>query len=176
MKTISITLFAIFAINISVFAQAKVKDQATINVPGLHCDLDKERLERTFFKMEGVLKYKIDVKRKTIFVSWLTDRTNIGTLKAEIANTGYDADNEKAEPTMRLKLPATCRVEQVVAPAKPAETKPAVVPAKPETKNTKPIITTEKPVIKTTKPAVTNTKPIVKTAKPATTNTVPKKN
>ena len=66
MKIIYIILLAMLATNIDAFAQAKVKDQATIKVPGLHCDLDKDRLERTFFKMEGVLKYKIDVKRKKI--------------------------------------------------------------------------------------------------------------
>ena len=171
------------ATNIDAFAQAKVKDQATIKVPGLHCDLDKDRLERTFFKMEGVLKYKIDVKRKTIFVAWLTDRTNIKTLKAEIANTGYDADDEKAEETIRKRLPPACKVEPVVA-AKPAEVVPVVVaPAKPIVTNTKPAVTAPNPVVKTTKPPVANTKPVIKTTTTLPTNTkpviksiVPKKN
>lgn len=165
MKSIYIILIALFTVNVSAFAQAKVKDQATIKVPGLHCDLDKERIERQIFKIDGLIKYKVDVKRKTVFVAWLTDRTNLATLRVEIANVGYDADNEKAEETMRKRLPAACRVEPIVVPVKQVQPAPAVVPAKPEIKTTKPVVTTTKPVVTTTKPATTNTKPVVKPAK-----------
>jgi periplasmic mercuric ion binding protein len=179
MKIIYISLLAIFATNLSAAAQAKVKDQATIKVPGLHCDLDKERIERSIFKLDGMIKYKIDVKRKTVFIAWLTDRTNIETLKTEIANTGYDADDVKAEESMRKRLPAACRVETVV-PVKPVVAVPApaapTVPAKPEVKPAKPVVTTTKPELKATKPAAPNTKPVVTPAKPAVKTVTPKKN
>jgi periplasmic mercuric ion binding protein len=178
MKIIYLSLLAIFAIHFSAFAQAKVKDQATIKVPGLHCDLDKDRIERSIFKLDGMIKYKIDVKRKTIFIAWLTDRTNIETLKAEIANTGYDADDVKAEESMRKRIPAACRVETVV-PVKPVVATPApvapVVPAKP-TVPAKPEVKTTKPAVTTTKPVVTPAKPVVTPAKPAVKTVAPKKN
>jgi periplasmic mercuric ion binding protein len=185
MKIVYISLIAIFAFNLSATAQAKVKDQATIKVPGLHCDLDKDRIERSIFKLDGMIKYKIDVKRKTVFIVWLTDRTNIETLKTEIANTGYDADDIKAEESMRKRIPAACRVETVV-PAKPVVATPApaapvvpakpTVPAKPEVKATKPVVTTTKPATAPSKPAVTPAKPVVTPAKPAVKTVAPKKN
>jgi periplasmic mercuric ion binding protein len=174
MKIIYLSLLAIFAINFSAFAQAKVKDQATIKVPGLHCDLDKDRIERSIFKLDGMIKYKIDVKRKTVFIVWLTDRTNIETLKTEIANTGYDADDIKAEESMRKRIPAACRVETVV-PVKPVVATPApvapVVPAKP----TVPAVKTTKPAVPITKPATAPAKPVITPAKPAVKTVPPKK-
>jgi periplasmic mercuric ion binding protein len=177
MKNIYITLLAIFAAQLSAKAQAKVKDQATIKVPGLHCDLDKDRIERSIFKLDGMIKYKIDIKRKTVFIVWLTDRTNIETLKAEIANTGYDADDVKAEESMRKRIPAACRVEPAPTPVKPAEKAPLIIapPAKPEVKTTKPVANT-KPEVKTTKPIVPATKPAITTTKPVVKPVVPKKN
>jgi periplasmic mercuric ion binding protein len=178
MKIIYISLLALFATNLSAIAQAKVKDQATIKVPGLHCDLDKEKIERSIFKLDGMIKYKIDVKRKTVFIAWLTDRTNIETLKTEIANTGYDADDIKAEESMRKRLPAACRVETLV-PVKPVVATPApvapVVPAKP-TVPAKPEVKTTKPAVPTTKPATAPSKPAVGISKPPVKTVAPKKN
>jgi periplasmic mercuric ion binding protein len=177
MKVIYMTLLVIFAAQFSAVAQAKVKDQATIKVPGLHCDLDKDRIERSIFKLDGMIKYKIDIKRKTVFIVWLTDRTNIETLKAEIANTGYDADDVKAEESMRKRIPAACRVEPVVVPVKVIEKAPTVIvapTAKPEIKTTKPVANT-KPEVKTSKPVAPATKPASNT-KPVVKPVVPKKN
>lgn len=108
-------------------AQQKVSDKAVINVPGLHCDMDKERLINYLGHQSGITSVKADVKKKTVTVTWLTDRTNIEEIKTAIANRGYDADDVTAEETAQKRLPAACR-----------PVKPGTEPAKPTTGTTTP--------------------------------------
>ena len=146
MKFLKLTTFALFLVNISALAQVKVNDKATISVPGLHCQLDKDRIERSLFKSDGVTNIKIDLKKKTVFVAWITDRTNVENIKIEIADVGYDADNVKAVEVMRLRLPAACRVVPVVVPVKPVVTE--TPPAK-KTEEIKPtvVVPVKKPIV-----------------------------
>ena len=59
-------------------AQIKVSDKAVISLPTLqNCDQCKDQIE--FFipkQVDGITKISVDLKRKTVAVSWLTDRTN----------------------------------------------------------------------------------------------------
>ena len=118
MKFIQLTLIAILFTGISAFAQQKAVGKATIKVPGLHCDLDKDRVERSLFKAYGIGTVKAEVKKKTVTVTWLTDRTNIEEIKTAIANAGYDADDVTAEESMQKRLPATCKpIPVIISPA-----------------------------------------------------------
>ena len=119
MKNIKLTIIALFALVLNANAQAKPIDKAVINVPGLHCDLDKDKIERTLMRADGIGKYKVDVKRKTVAVTVIKDRITIEDVRYLIANMGYDADKVKAEETTQSKLPPACKPVPVVAPAKP---------------------------------------------------------
>ena len=73
-------------------AQIKVKDKAVISIPSVQlCDECKDQIEFFVSKSEGVISVKVDLKRKTATVAWLTDRTNKETIKTTIANMGYAA-------------------------------------------------------------------------------------
>ncbi len=122
MKSLQLILIALLSFMYSANAQQKVSGKAIIKVPGLHCDLDKDRIERSLFKAYGINSVKAEVKKKTVTVTWLTDRTNIEEIKTSIANAGYDADDVTAEETAQKKLPASCKVISVVTPAPVAET------------------------------------------------------
>jgi copper chaperone CopZ len=121
MKQVQLTVFALFAVIMGAFAQQKVTEKAVIKTPTVQCDQCKDRIEKVLFKQYGVSSAKVDVKKKTTTVTWLTDRTNIENIKAVIANAGYDADDVTAEESAYKKLPACCK--------KPAEekAKPAVI-------------------------------------------------
>lgn len=106
------------------FAQQKTNGKATISTPGLHCDGCKERIEAFLGRMYGVTSVKADVKKKSVTVTWITDRTNIEEIKTAIANRGYDADDVEAEETMVRRLPAACRKVP-----KPASVTDSVKPA-----------------------------------------------
>lgn len=104
-------------------AQIKVKDKAVISTPTLQpCDKCKEQIEFFIGKTDGVLSVKVDLKRKTVTVAWLTDRTNKEYLKTAIANLGFAADDIEAEEFAYKRLPACCK--------KPVETSKPVVTKK----------------------------------------------
>jgi copper chaperone CopZ len=100
--------------------QIKVKDKAVISLPTLQpCDQCKEQIEFFISKTDGVISVKVDLKRKTATIAWLTDRTNKEYLKTAIANLGFAADDIEAEEFAYKRLPACCK--------KPVETpKPAI--------------------------------------------------
>jgi len=113
------TLISFLAIT-TVNAQIKVKDKAVISTPTLQpCDKCKEQIEFFIGKTDGVISVKVDVKRKTVTVAWLTDRTNKEYIKTAIANLGFDADDIEAEEYAYKRLPACCKkpVETTKPPA-----------------------------------------------------------
>lgn len=113
MKFIQLSFIALI-ISFSAFAQQKTTNKAVIKTPGITCEQCKERIEKALFKQYGILSATTNVKAKTTTVTWVTDRTNIEQIKVMIANAGYDADDETAEETAYMRLPACCK--------KPAET------------------------------------------------------
>jgi periplasmic mercuric ion binding protein len=92
-------------------AQIKVKDKAVITLPNLQpCEKCKEQIEFFISKTDGVISIKVDLKRKTATVAWLTDRTNKEYLKTAIANLGFAADDIEAEEYAYKRLPACCKI------------------------------------------------------------------
>jgi periplasmic mercuric ion binding protein len=144
MKTIYSILFFVLVLSLQAIAQPKATGKAFIKVPGLHCDLDKDRIERSLFKMYGIGVVKADVKKKTVTATWLTDRTNLESVKTAIANAGYDADDVTAEENAQKRLPVGCKY---IPPVKEPEPKMDTVKIKPTTTP----VSAEPPLIK--KPA-----------------------
>lgn len=91
-------------------AQIKVSDKAVISLPTLQpCDKCKDQIEFFIGKTEGVSAVRVDLKRKTVTVSWLTDRTNKEYIKTAIANLGFAADDIEAEEYAYKRLPLCCK-------------------------------------------------------------------
>lgn len=109
MKQFKLSFFAVFCLVLTGFAQQKATDKAVIKTPTVQCEMCKSRIEKLLFRQEGVTSAKVDVKKKTTTVTWITDRTNIENIKTAIANAGYDADDVTAEETAYKKLPACCK-------------------------------------------------------------------
>ena len=104
-------------------AQIKVSDKAVISLPTLqNCDKCKDQIEFFISKTDGVTAIRVDLKRKTATVSWLTDRTNKEYIKTAIANLGFDADDIEAEEYAYKRLPACCK-KQAAATPKPVPPK-----------------------------------------------------
>jgi periplasmic mercuric ion binding protein len=113
MKKLTLFLVAFLGISLIGFSQVKKPVQtATIKVPGLHCESCKQRVEDYMVREPGVSKVTADFKRKTVKVTFMTERTNIENLKTGIANLGYDADDVKANPEAQARLPKACRPPQ----------------------------------------------------------------
>lgn len=110
MKFLRTTVIALLVFCFTATAQQKVADKAVIKTPGMHCEICKDKIEKSLFKQYGIVSYKSNLKAKTITVSWLTDRTDIEQIKTFIANVGYDADEVLAEEVVKNKLPAECKI------------------------------------------------------------------
>lgn len=122
MKSISL-VFLCLIIGISTgFAQQKAVEKAIIKTPTVQCDICKEKVEFFIGHDYGVISVKVDIKKKTTAVSWITDRTTLENIKVSIANMGYDADDIEAEPTTFKSLPKSCQLhKQTIKPVVPAK-------------------------------------------------------
>ncbi len=102
------------------FSQIKVSDKAVIKTPSIQCDKCRETIEFYVGHEYGVTSVKVDLKKKIITVTWLTDRTTLENIKTAIANLGYDADDIEADEFAYKHLPKECK--------KPVEIPKPVVP------------------------------------------------
>ncbi len=116
MKISFFSFLTFLTFSLSSIAQQKVSDKAIIKTPGLLCEECKIKVEQALFKQYGILSYKVELKKHTTTVAWLTDRTDIEQIKTLIANAGFDADDVTAEASVYKKLPACCRKETYVIP------------------------------------------------------------
>jgi periplasmic mercuric ion binding protein len=80
-----------------------------IKTPTVQCEQCKQKIENYLAKEEGVIKAISDYKRKTVKVTFYTERTNLEAVKTAIANAGYDADDVAANPDSYKKLPLCCK-------------------------------------------------------------------
>lgn len=119
MKSLFLSVMFFFSLAVTAVAQQKTSGKAVISTPGLTCDACKTRVERALFKQYGISSYKVDVKKKTTTVAWVTDRTDIEQIKTMIANAGFDADDVTAEESAYKRLPATCKKPVTEAAKKP---------------------------------------------------------
>lgn len=108
MRYLQLSVLTIFGFVFSSFAQ-QATARAEIKTPDASCDMCKTRIENYLGRLDGVLKIKVDVKKRTTTVDWLVGRTNIEEIKTTIANCGFDADDVTAEETAYNKLPRECK-------------------------------------------------------------------
>lgn len=109
MKKVQFLILAFFILIGSVSAQKPARLTATIKTPTVQCEKCKARIENYMSHEDGIVKINVDYRRKITTVTYLTDRTNIENIKADIANVGYDADDVTAEPDAYKRLPTCCK-------------------------------------------------------------------
>lgn len=115
MRSVIFSFLAIIAIGSSGFAQIKAADKAVIKTPYVQCDKCKERVEFFIGHEAGVTSVRVDIRKHTTTVTWLTDRTTLENIKVAIANLGFDADDIEAEEFAYKRLPKECRMHKEAA-------------------------------------------------------------
>jgi copper chaperone CopZ len=108
MKKIAIVLFALI-LGLGVNAQQKKAVTVKINTPTVICEKCKMTIEDYLSYEEGITTAIVDFKQKRTTVTYFTDRTNLEKIKTAIANSGYDAEDVKAEIEAYNKLPKCCK-------------------------------------------------------------------
>jgi copper chaperone CopZ len=109
MKKFLFFTVAVFYVSAFVSAQTKTLLTAKISTPTVQCDMCKETIETYLKRYDGVTYVSVNVKRKETTVKYLTDRTNIESIKTAIANAGYTADDIPANPEAYKALPKCCK-------------------------------------------------------------------
>jgi len=113
MKKLFISIISICFIAIISSAQQKPVLVAKVSTPTVQCDRCKKTIEDLLKRYDGVLTVNVklnkDSSRRETVVKYLTDRINEETIKAAIANAGYDANEIAANPESYKALPKCCK-------------------------------------------------------------------
>jgi len=116
MKRLFFSLLAICFMAVGAFAQQKAVQIAKISTPTVQCDMCKKTIEDLLKRYDGVLSVNVklnkDSTKRETTIKYLTDRVNEETLKAAIANAGYDANEIAANPESYKALPKCCKKPQ----------------------------------------------------------------
>ena len=120
MKAIKLTFLSIVGFLSISFGQQKASQKVVIQTPTVQCEMCKTKIERYLTREPGVSEVKVDYKKKTTTITYLTDRNNIEQLKTAIANAGYDADDVTADEEAYKKLPKCCKKPAVTEEKKDA--------------------------------------------------------
>lgn len=112
MKKIQLLMIFLLGMIGNSFAQQNAVEKVVIKTPTVQCDMCKGKIEKYLSREPGIKSVKVDVKKKTTTVTYLTDRNNVEQIKTAIANVGYDADDVTADETAYKKLPACCKMEK----------------------------------------------------------------
>lgn len=65
-------------------------EQATLQVPGMHCGGCANRIEEAVKHIEGVRRVKADFMAHTVDVAFDSDKVEPATLRSAIEKTGYE--------------------------------------------------------------------------------------
>lgn len=99
--------FGFFALNASAQELKKI-EEVTIQTSA-KCGDCKERIEGALNYVKGVKFAELDNETKIVTVRYQTAKVSLDEIKAEIAATGYDADDVKADRAAVEELPMCCK-------------------------------------------------------------------
>lgn len=103
-----LALIAIFAMTLPMFAQQQTKTQTvTIQTNGT-CAQCKKIMMENIPQWPGVKECAYDMQTAKVTITFDTKSTNVDKLRDGICHLGYNADNMKADPEARAKLPKCC--------------------------------------------------------------------
>ena len=118
MKTLKSTGFYFFSLVLFLSISANVNAQTknkTSNIQSIQvktsavCDECKGTIEKALSKENGVKKSTLDVKTKICTVQFDNTKTTAAKIKLAISNSGYDADEIKANKKAYDKLSPCCQ-------------------------------------------------------------------
>ncbi|MBR6334010.1 MAG: heavy-metal-associated domain-containing protein [Bacteroidales bacterium] len=86
-------------------------DTITIQTNGV-CKQCADRFMANVPYFKGVTDCQYDMQTSKLFISYQWRKTNPDKLRKQISKLGYNADEVPADPKVRAKLPACCRMEE----------------------------------------------------------------
>lgn len=101
--TLVIVLFSI-----SLMAQKSNNEKIIIQTNGV-CEKCKDRFYEKVPYFKGVVDFSYDVKTAKMTVVYNPKKTTPAEIRKGVSDLGYNADDVKANPEARAKLPECCR-------------------------------------------------------------------
>ncbi len=103
----AVMFIAVVASSTEVAAAGKLK---TVNIKtSAVCGSCKNRIEKALNATEGVEKAILDLNSKQVKIKYDPAKTSPEQLREVVANTGYSADDVKANAEAYAKLPGCCK-------------------------------------------------------------------
>lgn len=110
MKKLQLLILLLVGVTTATLGQSQpIKQTAVIKTPTMQCDACKTLVENYLAHEDGILKVNADIRKKTVTVTYRSDRTNLNVIQTDIANCGFDADSVTAEPDSYKRLPPCCK-------------------------------------------------------------------
>lgn len=110
-KIIILALAAIISLGANAQQASKGEQTVTIQTNGV-CQKCADKFKENVPYFKGVKSYTYDMKTAKLTINYDVKKTNPDQLRKEVSMLGYNADNVKADPAARAKLPACCRAEK----------------------------------------------------------------
>ncbi len=116
MKRIMILMFAVVLGMTAMAQSSKTASTTTIQKVVIQTNGVCEKCEALFKDnvpfFKGVKDYEYDAKTSKMTITYDSKKTSPDQLRQQISKLGYNADNVKADPAARAKLPACCQVDK----------------------------------------------------------------
>ena len=110
-----LSFIALLAIVFSLSAQQQSKTQTvTIQTNGT-CAQCKKIMMENVPQWQGVKECTYDMQSAKVTITYDSKTTNVDKLREGISKLGYNADNVKADPEARAKLPKCCTAPKTSA-------------------------------------------------------------
>jgi copper chaperone CopZ len=98
--------FFLITLSSSLFAQKPAL--ITIQTNALCADC-KDRIETALNQTKGVVYAELNMETKVVEVKYKVSKTDPAILHKVVTSIGYDADDQKADPTAQKALPLCCQ-------------------------------------------------------------------
>jgi len=109
MKTTLLSVTLALLLSLFSFAKDGGKDGEVKIKTSAICEMCKERIERNLAFEKGVKESFLNLKDKVVTIKYNPKKTDVAKLKANIAKSGYDADEVVADEKSYSKLPDCCK-------------------------------------------------------------------
>jgi cation transport ATPase len=102
----NLLFFLFITCGTSLFAQKPIL--VTIQTNAL-CSDCKDRIETALNQTKGVVYAELNMETKVVEIKYNVKKTDLATLQKVVTSIGYDADDQKADPTAQKVLPLCCQ-------------------------------------------------------------------
>ena len=111
LKYLSCLIFLATLLPMAGDAAAAAKGEVVTIQTSAVCEKCKARIEKALKVSDGVMEAYLNLNNKKVKVKYDSAKLSPDQIRTIISNTGYDADNVKANTTSFNSLPKCCRKE-----------------------------------------------------------------